>query len=582
MGYRYIVLTDTNISGNKRAALDKHDSALRAMGLQPCLTADFARVFISPETPVLAVPGGLAIGHLFFRDGTPANPGALPTLSSPEQFAKFLLAQCWGDYLLIQLRDSPTQRLEILREPSGGVACVYALRCGRGFITSDISLATGLGVHQRQIDWDFIPQALAYPHAKTTETGLVGVRELLPGCSLLVEDETATVREDWSPWTFVAGTQRHHDAREATAGIRTTVASVVKAWAETDKSVLLELSGGLDSSIVASCLQGTKARVTCYNLVTPVPGADERRYASLMADQLGVELKTEKLCVADGRFSFVLPPSSVAPRVATLQYMVDLAMDRAASANDTSSFFSGGGGDTVFCYLRSAAPAADALSERGIAAGVSAIHDLSTLHQCTFWRAGRLTLRKLLQSENMRFKADSTFLDPSMSVDPPPHPWLTAPANALVGDRERIIDLAGTQVFRDITLRGTKRPLRLPLLSQPVMEACLKVPTWMWIAGGENRAIARAAFADVLPRDILERKSKGSFTNCVGAVYRKNSPQIRDFLLQGHLREHRLLDIGALERCFDADAPPRDTSFMRIFSLCATENWVRNQSGWST
>lgn len=574
MEYRYIVLAGTT---------DKHESALRAMGLRPCLTAGAARVFVSPETPVLVVPGGLAIGHVFFRDGTPAKPGALPKLSSPEQFAKLMLAQCWGDYLLIQLCDGPAQRLEVLREPSGGVTCVYVLRGGSGFITSDISLATGLGLYQRQIDWEFIPQALAYPHAKTTRTGLVGVRELLPGCSLLVGDKDATVREDWSPWTFVASPHRHHDPHEAAAEIRTTVALVVKAWAETDKSILLELSGGLDSSIIASCLRGTSARVTCYNLVTPVPGADERRYASLMADQLGVELQTEKLGSGDARFSFALPSNSVAPRVATLQYIVDLAMEKAASAHGAVSFFSGGGGDTVFCYLRNAAPAADALRERGIAAGLSAIHDLSALHQCTFWKAGRLTLRKLLRREDMRFKADSTFLDPSMSVDPPPrHPWLTAPANALVGDRERIIDLAGTQVFRDITLRSTTRPLRLPLLSQPVMEACLKVPTWMWIAGGENRAIARAAFADVLPRDILERKSKGSFTNYVGAVYRKNRHQIRDFLLQGHLHEHRLLDIGALERCFDAGAPPRDTSFMRIFSLCATENWVRNQSGWST
>src|SRR3546814_12405859 len=77
------------------------------------------------------------------------------------------------------------------------------------------------------------------------------------------------------------------------------------------------------------------------------------------------------------------------------------------------------------------------------------------LHQCTFWKAGRLTLKKLLQREKMGFKADTTFLDPLMSVDPPPrHPWLTAPADALIGDRERIVDLAGTQVFGAIAFRG--------------------------------------------------------------------------------------------------------------------------------
>src|SRR3546814_5960667 len=121
----------------------------------------------------------------------------------------------------------------------------------------------------------------------------------------------------------------------------------------------------------------------------------------------------------------------------------------------------------------------------------------------------------------MGFKADTTFLVPLMSVDPPPrHPWLTAPADALIGDRERIVDLAGTQVFRDIAFRGTKRTLRLPLLSQPVMEACLKAPAWMWIAGGENRAVARTAFANVLPRDILERTRSEEHTSELQSLMR--------------------------------------------------------------
>src|SRR3546814_819210 len=136
-----------------------------------------------------------------------------------------------------------------------------------------------------------------------------------------------------------------------------------------------------------------------------------------MARLLGVALQTEKLGFEDARFSFALPPDSVSPRVATLQHVVDLAMTRAAIAHGATSFVSGGGGDTVFCYLRTAAPAADAFRERGIAAGLSSIHDLSTLHQCTFWKAGRLTLKKLLQREKMGFKADTTFLDPLMSVD---------------------------------------------------------------------------------------------------------------------------------------------------------------------
>jgi asparagine synthase (glutamine-hydrolysing) len=117
----------------------------------------------------------------------------------------------------------------------------------------------------------------------------------------------------------------------------------------------------------------------------------------------------------------------------------------------------------------------------------------------------------------------------------------------------------------------------MPLLSQPVMEACLAAPCWMWISGGRNRAVARDAFADLLPLDVLSRRSKGTFMSYLGAVYQKNKEQMRDFLLTGHLQAHGLLDADAVQSRIESRLPPRDESFTRIFELCMTENWVRHQ-----
>src|SRR5699024_9489668 len=118
-------------------------------------------------------------------------------------------------------------------------------------------------------------------HIKTGRTGLVGLRELLPGCQLYLRECDSTIEEIWTPWTFVTPQHRHRERRAAQAALRRAVTSTVSCWAETDKSLLLELSGGLDSSIIAACLRGAPAHVACCNLVTPVPGADERQYAML-------------------------------------------------------------------------------------------------------------------------------------------------------------------------------------------------------------------------------------------------------------------------------------------------------------
>src|SRR6185312_240696 len=170
------------------------------------------------------------------------------------------------------------------------------------------------------------------------------------------------------------------------------------------------------------------------------------------------------------------------------------------------------GGDTVFGLLTNAAPAADAIRERGVVAGLSSIRDLSVLHQCTMWKAAKLTARKMMRAPKSASAPDRTFMNSSLAIGPAEaHPWFDAPKGALLGDWERIIDLASNQLFRDIVYRGKNCWIRMPLLSQPVVEACLRVPSWMSISGGHNRVAARTAFADVLPPDILNRRSKGSF-----------------------------------------------------------------------
>jgi len=578
MGYHYIALVETGASETVPKMSDSQIAFLRSRNMQHVPMAGPITLFVSQETPTLVVPGGLIIGHLFSKNGQPVKLENLPAQTSTECFVKHLLTHYWGEYLLIQPAVCHSPRLDILREPSGAVPCVYSYQNDAGFVTSDISLATGLGLHNRQIDWGFIAQALAYPYVNTARTGLAGVHELLPGCSLILSGTVARVRQDWSPWAFVTSPHRHHDSHEAASEIRMTVANVIKALAETDKAILMELSGGLDSSIVAMCLQGTTSQVTCCNLVTPVPGADERQYARQVALALGVELHTEKLTLVNANYDFVPPVQTTKPRMSVLQHVSNEAMATTARTQGATSFFSGGGGDTVFCYAGGAVPAADAFKEMGLSAGLAAIRDLSTLHQCTYWKAGRLTLKKLLRGAKVPFKANTSFLDPSIAIpELDQHPWFTAPAGTLSGDQERIADLAGTQVFRDGAPRGSTHWLRLPLLSQPVMEACLKVPTWMWIAGGENRAIARAAFADRLPRDVLERRSKGTFINYFGAIYERKKPHIRDYLLNGHLQAQGLLHSKALEDFFETALPPRDTSFMRTFDLCMIENWIRHQ-----
>ena len=96
--------------------------------------------------------------------------------------------------------------------------------------------------------------------------------------------------------------------------------------------------------------------------------------------------------------------------------------------------------------------------------------------------------------------------------------------------------------------------------------------------GGRNRSIAREAFSDALPAEILNRKSKGNFTNYLGSFYRQNRQGIREFLLSGLLHDRRLLNSAALDRFLSrSDLPIRDQLFLEVLDLCMIENWLRHQ-----
>jgi asparagine synthase (glutamine-hydrolysing) len=572
MNYRYLAFVDHDNPGNPGKRLALKGTHLSEMGMEQCLSVGPVTVFVSKRCPRLLIPGhGVLIGHLFSRDGQPITEGWMLAQSlSYQALEKSLLDHYWGEYILIHF--SGEQGLMILRDPSGGVPCFYSYQAGVGFITSNISIAIDLNFYRKRIDWDYIAQALTCPHRPTARTGLSDISQLLPSCALKLGGTCLAIQTSWSPWSFITVGNRHSDFDEAAAEIRRSVSTAVKSLAETDQGeILLYLSGGLDSSIVAACLRGVKARVTCITDVAAEFGADERQYARQMTDYLGVEFQAKNFTLEHRCFDFPVSPDAVFPIKATKED---------EDCDGVTSFFSGNGGDAIFCYMPNAAPAADAFKERGLRAGLAAIKNLSILHRCTVWKAGRVTLRKLRHGARTSWTTDWSFLNPAKASRAlPHHPWFVGPRDALPGDYEKIKMLVSTQSYKACPFRGENRLDRMPLLSQPVVEACLKVPTWMWISGGQNRAVARAAFADLLPKGILNRQDKCSYRHHTTAVYWKHKIQMQNVLLTGHLQAQKFLDIEALTQFFEKeDSHSSDPKAQdRIFDLCMFENWLRQQ-----
>src|SRR5690606_24180262 len=178
----------------------------------------------------------------------------------------------------------------------------------------------------------------------------------------------------------------------------------------------------------------------------------------------------------------------------------------------------GTGGDNVFCFLGSASPVLDALRMGGPGGAASAVRDLARMHGTTVSAVMRAAWRRSRQPM-ARWRRDDTFLAPGAAAEEPqPHPWLEPPARTPRGKLEHLQSIVSIGHF--LAEPGPGRTATIhPLLAQPVLEACLRIPTWLWVRGGRDRAVARRAFADLLPPAIATRRSKGGLGSVVSAAY---------------------------------------------------------------
>lgn len=287
--------------------------------------------------------GSLIVGDLFSRSGaTPECP-----------------RDGWGNFLAFS---ADADGVRITRAPLTGMPFYWAAFGGGIVGASDIALLEGL-IGPWRIDWNFVAHTLAYINLRSERTGLKSVQELLPGTELLWTQGRASVASFWSPWAHV-GAQAHTPVPALAAELERRVMRSVGAWSASRPNILLELSGGLDSSIVAAALHAAGADFSAITFATPGADGDERLYARAVAQHLDIEL------IETGHderaIDLTAMPAVLQARPGAYSVLggIDRAFDGAIGARDVA-LFGGIGGDNVFEFDGTVAPINDAIDHFG-------------------------------------------------------------------------------------------------------------------------------------------------------------------------------------------------------------------------
>lgn len=549
----------------------------RSMGkLAPVFDRDPLTILATPETCIVEAGDlGLVLGDLF-RAGTSTRVLKLDREAICDN-GQVPVDRYWGDYVALTTvqDDGPTS---IFRSPSGGV---HAFRARIGpivCVASHIELLIDLGLEPPAIDWAFVAHHLAFSHLHTAATGIVGIDEIQPGDCAIEHGERSERRTIWSPWLFTARERRVATFEDAILGVRDAVLHATAALVPPGEKVALELSGGLDSSIVAAALAATGRSAIAINLATPGPEGDERHHARAVSEHTKIPL-VEALIAGEIDFTLVSQRLEARPGMLAMLRLADRFFAGQGRDHGVTAFINGTGGDCVFCSLGTAAPAADWLNARGPTPGFAAtVRDLATVHGDNIWHVARMALRLRRRGPPVPiWRRNRQFLTNDRLPDAPDyHPWLDEPDGALHGTRAHVHAILASYSHLDGYGRHDVAPSLFPLLSQPVVEACLSIPTWFWVAGGRDRSVAREAFRGALPRSIIERRTKGGMDAFCAKTFDLNRTRLLPFLLDGRLTGAGLLDRAAIEAYLGQPFANRDQRFYHLLPIIDVEAWARS------
>ncbi len=597
--FRYIAFHWRDAHPEQSEVARQLEHALRAQGIwQPALGIAGCRVYTTGavrgvnDIHLLPLDQGVIVGRLFRRNPAAAEATGDFELAQAEarrivqSHGRDLVKSFWGRY--VAFLSPRTEAPRVLRDPTGSLPCYRIEVGGVSIVLSWLEdLITLLNVPMPAVNWDAIAAHLLFGRLGGRETALQGVTQLLPGELTAMSSEDGMPQALWSA-VDLARAPLMASPDDAQDQLRETTIHCVQSWASCYGSIVLRLSGGVDSSILLGSLRaGIPARrITCLNYFSPGSDSDERRYARLAAQRAGTPL-VERHRNGDVALEEVL---DVARTPIPSNYLGSLGSRGAdfevAAARQAHAVFTGAGGDQLFFEFQCTWPAADYLKLQGwdrhfFKAALYAAH----LGRVSYWEAIRRALadrafkghpaegtgRSLAlmhgDAKGSALQTARRFIHAG---------WLDA-ADLPIGKFHQVGALISSLEYYDPYVKTSIERIH-PLLSQPLLELCLATPTYTLTHGGRGRALARRAFAKELPPEIATRRSKGGIEQHVTEVLRRNLPFAREMLLDGQLAHHGLLDRGAVEAALSG-RPSTAAYISEIHTCIAVETWIRRITG---
>jgi asparagine synthase (glutamine-hydrolysing) len=544
---------------------------------------------------------GVVLGALFERNSRTDNstPSRRMTLSAQstaltqQSHGRWLIENGWGNYVAFA-RNSVTGMRWVLKDPTGTLPCLRTEWRGLTIFYSCVSDCTALGLRFTP-SRDYLRNHLIAGSGPSRYRALEEISQVCGGtCIQFPADGSPKASREsrlWSPGSFLGRDDLIEDPNAAAGAIRNVVRSATHTWAGCHNRMLLRLSGGLDSSIVAGCLRDAPNNPdwAAYTYFSPGGRSDERPWARLAVEHVGcahietaISPATLDLARAESMQESIEPAS-------TLSYLQRTSLEGPLAAQrKATAIFTGDGGDSGFCSDSVSFAAIEYLRRRGpsrewfrLASRVALWTEQSS------WNVLASALRRAVIGVNIgmqrqRLLASCTIVDEEVRQafrqdDRFPHPWFQDRRRTPWDQIRRVGALICNSDFYNVgATEGDFVPeIVSPLYSQPVLELLLRIPIYIHFEDGRDRGLARRSFARDVPAPILRRLWKDRAPGFHAALVAHHREFLRHTLLDGLLVRDRLLDRAALESALSTVPGKSQALPGEILRHLDAELWMR-------
>ncbi len=432
--------------------------------------------------------------------------------------------------------DEKRQRLIAARDRFGIKPFYYAMVDGVFYFASE---PKALMPFLPEIDTE--PEALAqyltFQYSVDDLTLFKGVKQLMPGHRLVIENNQLSIQRYWDVDYNI---DWDHSPRYFYSRLRELMEESIDVHLRADVPVGGYMSGGIDSSLISilAARHNQQNRQFFHGKFTDYGGYDESGYAEMAADAANGELFQCDITASDfeGNIQKVIYHLDypVAGPGSFPQYMVS-----ELAARHVKVVLGGQGGDEIFggyarylvAYLEQSLKAAlDGTYKNGnyIVTIESIVPNLGVLREYKpmmqmLWKEGlfgdldQRYFRLIDRSNDLQDEVDWTGLDKEGVFD-----RFEAIFNSTANVRqEAYFDkmthfdfkclLPALLQVEDRMSMAHGLESRVPMLDHPLIEFAASVPADVKFENGNMKHMLKTAFSDVLPENLLSRRDKMGF-----------------------------------------------------------------------